>query len=299
VILLLIPTCFCYRLVDTFAGPSFFDHFDFWTYADPTDGFVKFVDRNTAQNNGYIRSNATSVYMGVDHTNNAPNGRNSVRITSISSWKSGLFILILSHVPGGQCGSWPAFWTVGDNWPNNGEIDIIEGVNTNTVNQMTLHTSSGCVMNSGFRNMSGKSLSLDCDAFDNGNAGCGVQATNPGSYGRGFNALGGGAYVMELTANGVKIWFFARKDMPSDIASNTPNPNYWRIPDASFPFSSSCSVNHFGPQQIVFDMTFCGQWANAVYQFSGCPSTCENFVAYNPQAFADHYWEILSLKVYQ
>jgi len=285
--------------VNSFAGSTFFDNFDFWTSADPTHGFVKYVDRNTAQNNGYIRANSTSVYMGVDYTNNAPNGRNSVRITSYSSWKTGLFVLILSHIPGGQCGSWPAFWTVGNNWPYNGEIDIVEGVNTNSANQMTLHTGAGCNMDNSFRNMSGKILSVDCDAFDNGNSGCGVQATNPGSYGTGFNALGGGAYVMELTNNGVKIWFFAHKDLPFDIRSNSPDPNHWRIPDSNFPFGSSCSVNHFGPQQIVFDMTFCGDWAGNVYQYSGCPSTCENYVAYNPRAFVDHYWEISSLNVYQ
>lgn len=35
-------------------------------------------------------------------------------------------------------------WTFGDDWPNQGEIDIIEGVNLQTKNDVTLHTSNGC-----------------------------------------------------------------------------------------------------------------------------------------------------------
>ena len=35
-------------------------------------------------------------------------------------------------------------WMVGPNWPNSGEVDIIEGVNSQTADQTTLHTSNGC-----------------------------------------------------------------------------------------------------------------------------------------------------------
>lgn len=35
-------------------------------------------------------------------------------------------ILDVRHMPQG-CGTWPAFWEVGANWPFGGELDIIEG----------------------------------------------------------------------------------------------------------------------------------------------------------------------------
>ena len=52
----------------------------------------------------------------------------SVRITSMKKFHHGLVIADFDHMPFG-CSVWPAFWTVGFNWPNNGEIDVVEGVN--------------------------------------------------------------------------------------------------------------------------------------------------------------------------
>lgn len=39
--------------------------------------------------------------------------------------------------------TWPAIWEVGANWPNQGEIDIVEGVNDVSPNAAVLHTATG------------------------------------------------------------------------------------------------------------------------------------------------------------
>jgi len=90
----------------------------------------------------------TDNYLGVDYTTPitvAARGRGSVRIESTKTYNKGLFILDLKHMPGGICGTWPAFWSLGSGtWPQGGEIDIIEGVNLNTQNKMVLHTNTQC-----------------------------------------------------------------------------------------------------------------------------------------------------------
>ena len=47
---------------------------------------------------------------------------------------------ILFSGSGSTCNDWPAFWTDGQSWPQNGEIDIAEGLGTLTSNY---HSSSG------------------------------------------------------------------------------------------------------------------------------------------------------------
>ena len=90
---------------------------------DPTHGYVTYVDQGDAQSEGLINTNNDQVYIGVDHTNVASgSGRNSVRITSTKSYNHGLFILEQAHMPASICGTWTAFWMVGPNWPNEGEI---------------------------------------------------------------------------------------------------------------------------------------------------------------------------------
>ncbi|KAJ9497236.1 hypothetical protein LTR99_001970 [Exophiala xenobiotica] len=295
-----------YVLEDDYTEDQFFSMFDFFTDADPTNGYVTYVDQTTAQSSGLISTNNGSIYMGVDHTNVATGlGRNSVRLTSTKTYTHGLIILDLDHMPGGVCGTWPAFWTVGANWPNAGEIDIIEGVNSQVGNSMALHTASGCsITNNGL--FSGSISTSNCFVNAPGqamNAGCQILASNDGaSYGTQFNQGQGGVYATEWTSSDISIWFFPRSGIPSDISSGTPDPSTWGSPMGSF--EGGCQIDEFfSNHQIVFDTTFCGDWAGNVWSTDATcgskASTCQDFVQNNPSEFQDAYWSVNSLKVYQ
>ncbi|KAF6231736.1 hypothetical protein HO173_010038 [Letharia columbiana] len=293
-----------YVLETSYTSANWFDQFSFFTSGDPTAGYVNYVDQSTATNNGYINTSNGLVYMGVDSTNVATgSGRDSVRITSNAAYNYGLFALDVSHMPGGICGTWPAFWMVGPNWPNDGEIDIIEGVNDNANNAMTLHTSDGCSITDG--TFTGTLTTSNCYVYapdQSNNAGCDIQNQNTQSYGNNFNSNGGGVIAMEWTSSDINIWFFPRGTTPSDLEAGTPDPASWKEPVAQY--QGDCDIpNHFADMQIVFNTDFCGDWAGAVWGTSSyCSSladTCNDYVQNNPSAFANAFWLINSLDVYQ
>ena len=120
-----------YQLIDDYSPSQFASMFNFITYDDPSHGYVNYVNQSTAESLGLFKQQNGKIYIGVDHTNVASGrGRNSVRISSKNVYTHGLFVLNLDHMPDPQCGTWPAFWSFGPNWPNSGEIDIIEGTNS-------------------------------------------------------------------------------------------------------------------------------------------------------------------------
>jgi hypothetical protein len=62
-----------------------------------------------ALDKGLIGQKDGATYIGVDYTNVASGrGRNSVRLSSKKAYTHGLIVLDLQHMPGGQCGAWPA-----------------------------------------------------------------------------------------------------------------------------------------------------------------------------------------------
>ncbi|KAF7954525.1 hypothetical protein EAE96_005645 [Botrytis aclada] len=300
-----------YHLDSKYEGATFFSGWQFFTDPDPTHGYVTYVDEGVARTNQLINTDTYGpLYMGVNHTtflDPAGPGRKSVRITSQKSWTHGLFIADILHMPGGTCGTWPAFWLLGPDWPNNGEIDIIESVNQQIDNIMTLHTSANCTMPNKDTAQLGTMNSNQCDGTLNNYAGCGSTAeAGASTYGKSFNSNGGGIYATEWTSDNIKIWFFPRNAIPFDINRGTPDPSSWPKPQAMFQGTSSCNIDsHFANQSLVFDTTFCGDFAGGVWGNDGgiCSQggkvTCEHFVAENPDAFEDSYWLVNSVKVYQ
>jgi hypothetical protein len=86
----------------------------------------------------------TFIILGSKATPDGP--RNSIRLEGRRRFNRGLFIVDLRHMPSG-CGTWPALWLTDEaNWPVNGEIDIIEGVNYQDTAKTALHTAKECKM---------------------------------------------------------------------------------------------------------------------------------------------------------
>ncbi|KAF7868471.1 hypothetical protein EAF04_005002 [Stromatinia cepivora] len=297
-----------YTLNQLYDHTNFFSEFSFFSDPDPTHGLVAYQNASAANKTalaGYTNNyGVDSVYLGVDHTTvlSGNAGRASTRVTSNKAYNHGLFIADVAHMPEG-CGTWPALWSFGADWPTRGEMDIIEGVNGATTNQMTLHTSEGCIMSNNGSAAGTTLIGTDCNA-SNGNTGCGQTVKNTATYGPGFNAAGGGVYAWEWTSSHIAIYFFPRTAIPENIQFGRPDPKKWGTPMAMFS-GSGCDIDtHFKDHNIVLDTTFCGDWAgSSVWSSGGCAAstktaTCAAYVSANPTAFKNAYWIINSIKVF-
>ncbi|EGO00838.1 glycoside hydrolase family 16 protein [Serpula lacrymans var. lacrymans S7.3] len=298
--------CATYSRTSNLVGQGFMNAFYWQAISDPTNGRVNYVDDATAQRSGLVSVSGNTVTLRADDkavlSANGP-GRDSFRIESNAQYTTHVAIFDIGHMPEG-CGTWPAVWEVGANWPNEGELDIIEGVNNESPNESTLHTSAGCTMPNG-RDMSGTSTGSNCDVDQTNNMSCGVKLSASDSFGPSFNNNGGGWYAMERTSSAIKIWFWDRYSgsVPSDVkyAGNSINTGAWGTPAAYFPDTDCDFASHLGSHNIVINLTFCGDWAGSsdVYASSGCPSSCVDYVNNNPTAFSNAYFEFNALNIYE
>lgn len=173
-----------YQIAEEYTPANFFSKFNFFVSDfttdngwDPTHGFVNYRNQADAQSLNLISTTASDVYIGVNHADTflnidgtpASQGRDSVRIESVSTYSKGLIIASFSHLPQQACGSWPAFWAYGEPWVTKGEIDLYEGWNLPGYNTIAGHTdpsyAGSCSLNSTSTSSKGTAITTDCNNF--------------------------------------------------------------------------------------------------------------------------------------
>ncbi|KAK3297013.1 concanavalin A-like lectin/glucanase domain-containing protein [Chaetomium fimeti] len=298
-----------YTLIDSYSSTSFFDKFDYFSTWDPAGGFVHYADPNFAATYNLTYSTPSTSIIRVDTRlgpgtePDASTGRLSVRLESKAQYGPGLFLFDVKHTPYG-CGTWPALWlTDPNNWPAHGEIDLMEAVNQATTgNMVALHTTDGCSMADVRRQMAGTAGQGDCHNATNFNTGCTVTGP-PATYGPEFNAAGGGVVALEWRDEGIRVWVFSRdaggRAVTSLPAEGMPDPSVWGPPLADYPATNCDMGSHFRNQSIVVNIDLCGYLTQAVWESSGCPSTCTDYVASNPSAFNNAFWEFGDFQVFE
>ncbi|KAL0567024.1 hypothetical protein V5O48_014970 [Marasmius crinis-equi] len=307
----LIPDCWgLYTPWREYAGTDFFNGWDYFGNVDNTTwGNVSYVDEPTAssQRLAYVDQTTGHAIIRVDNTTNIPTdppriiNRPSVKITSKDTYDVGsLIIFDATHMPFG-CSVWPSFWTlgVGAEWPNAGEIDVVEGINNLPFNQMALHTTNGCFQaaNPG---QSGKTATTNCTLPE----GCLVQETKPNSFGADFAKAGGGVWALQFDVAGVFIWFWSRPNVPKSVAGanrlSTMDLKDWGAPSASYP-AAACNIQKFfQPQKLVIDITLCGTWAGipSIYAQTCGAGTCISNVFGNGSNYGNAWWDISYIRTY-
>lgn len=325
-----------YTLIELQEGEAFFDSYVFYNGKDSegSKGYVNYVNKEKAfalniarvdyepktnvfdnTDNGNIVSSGDDneeepfIYMSTSATAEGP--RDSVRLEGLRRFNRGLFILDVRHMPAG-CGTWPAFWLTDEpNWPVNGEIDILEGVNTQTRAKTAMHTTKGCDMEdvplgvktgywdtaSGVPMRNGDidptvREARDCFVYNPHqwlNQGCVAMHERNDTMGEPLNQNGGGIFVLEWDPINrlIKSWVFTpHTEVPENLkdslqtASYTdeskrvnPDPRTWGLPYAYFPIGkgTSCDSNHFANMHLIFNLALCGSVAGNRFKMD-CPS---------------------------
>lgn len=292
-------------------GESFFDYYTFYEGRDSvgSNGFNTYVSLQTAQTVGIVNVSYESsiandvyfrhrrrrdksqrrrqrrtqgpvepfVYMSSSATDAGP--RDSIRLEGKRRFNRGLFVIDLRHMPAG-CGVWPAFWLTDEaNWPVNGEIDIVEGVNYQDVAKTALHSTKGCSMDdvpegvktggwdsavgipdkkTGIPDMTMRSAT-NCFVYDPHqwiNQGC-VAVDKEGmgkSLGDPLNKRGGGVFALEWDPinRHIRTWVFTPHiNVPDNLQQAmessgfspetqiAPDPEMWPLPYGYFPIGTT------------------------------------------------------------
>lgn len=251
-------------------GTSFFDEFTFAT-KDENHGAAEYLPRADAQAAGVIEAEGSfAVLRAGPASPRYQYKRESAKILSKQSWKHFLVAMRYSHVPYG-CGVWPAFFTLAPNaaWPDGGEIDLLEYVNTD-VSKSSFHTGGSCKLNPSavakYGSMPDRnSMNYDCVTQYPDRLGC---APNKWMKTGQEWARSPGVVAAEWTESFLKIFYIPDNELPQDLLSDEPKPETWdRWLFSYYPFEGTgCTMQ---AQQLVMQIGFCGDWASKVWDQDG------------------------------
>ncbi|KAI9199286.1 concanavalin A-like lectin/glucanase domain-containing protein [Polychytrium aggregatum] len=303
-----------YTLVDTFpSGSGFFDRFTFLNgRTNGEDDFALYQSRANATMLGLISSDPNSpTIIRVDNSSVLAAdaiGRPSIRIHSIQTVTTGLYVFDIGHVPV-ACGTWPALWfkktSVQD--PTATEIDVYETIDFRKTNGIGFYSNGNCsasTQSSQLLNLTQTTLNCGIDPKNRAAlSGCNYNDLPISSAGTGFNQQGGGVYAMEMTSNYMNYYYWPRSQIPSDLTSGNPNPSGWGKPYINFQFDC-CSPDLFQGLNLIINTNICGEWAGTAKD-AECASlwsgekACNSYIAAHPETLSEAYWAFNSVKIYQ
>lgn len=269
-----------YRLKWEARGASFFDDFEFDT-VDYNKGAAAYMNRSLAQKEGLVVAGDTHAIVRTGATKEG-HKRASVKLVSKRNWTHFLLAAKFAHVPFGD-GVWPAFWMngAGGNWPNGGELDILEYANALT-SKVAMHTGTQnqCKLDSYEVNKCGpfpdsNGMDYDClTNYDSMKLGCGPTSNNGQRSGPRW-AESPGVIALEWTRELIRAFFIPEDELPSDLTSDSPRPDAWdKWVIAYFPMAASERRNPgtckspekvLAGQQIILNIGLCGDWAGSLF----------------------------------
>jgi len=105
------------------------------------------------------------------------------------------------------------------------------------------------------------------------------------------------------------IWFWSRPNIPLSVlqatSSSSIDISQWGPPSASFPAATCNITQFFSPQNLIFDITLCGNWAGLPAEYlpacgnSGPTGICYNDNVVGPgDRYNDAYFEIKYVRAY-
>ncbi|KAJ7636967.1 glycoside hydrolase family 16 protein [Roridomyces roridus] len=260
-----------WKLSSKLEGQDFLNFFNYDSGTGDNGGSANYVN-GVKEGLAYVSNG--QVILAVDDAESV-SARNSLRMVSKTTFNAGdqnLFVFDIAHMPA-VCGTWPAVWLTGANWPYQGEIDVVEGVSLYNKNIYSVHTGSGCSFQQSDISALTKvqlleATGLSCDANSDPGA-CGFSDTSSTTFGPGFNKAGGGVFALQYDTSGIQMWFFAPDSVPSDITSLAPNPSTWGSPRMAVPKSTCNPSTFFKDLMLIVDTNLAGSFTEGVWAVDG------------------------------